>query len=136
VRVEQVADGVHLVRGSAVNWVLVADGDAVTLVDGGYPADAGALAASLDAIGRCPPDVVTALVTHAHVDHIGALATFSARYATPVRTGATEARHARREFLEQAGPADVARHARRPRVPGHGPAWRGTPAQAVAQASR
>jgi glyoxylase-like metal-dependent hydrolase (beta-lactamase superfamily II) len=116
VRIETVADGVHLVRSSAVNWVLVVDGGAVTLIDGGYPGDADALEASLSAIGRAPGDVVAALVTHAHVDHIGGLARFVARHGTPVRTGAVEARHARREFLEQAGPADVARHAWRPRV--------------------
>lgn len=117
-RVETVADGVHLVAGSAVNWVIVVDGDAVTLVDGGYPGDAGALEASLDAVGRRPQDVVTALVTHAHVDHVGGLAALAAHHDIPVRSGALEARHARREFLEQAGPADVAANAWRPRVLG------------------
>ena len=63
---ETVVDGVHLVRGSAVNWVLVVDGGDVTLIDGGYPADAAALEASLHAVGRAPRDVVAALVTHAH----------------------------------------------------------------------
>ncbi|WP_116707838.1 MBL fold metallo-hydrolase [Actinomycetospora cinnamomea] len=115
-RVETVGDGVHLVRGMAVNWVLVADGDAVTVIDGGYPGDADALETSLAAIGRAPADVVAALVTHAHVDHVGGLARFAARHGTPVRTGPTEARHTRREFLEQAGPSDVARNAWRPRV--------------------
>lgn len=115
-RVERVADGVHLVRAAAVNWVLVDDGTAVTLVDGGYPADAPAVEASLAAIDRAPGDVVAALVTHAHVDHVGGLAPLAARHGFPVLTGETEARHARREFLEQATPADVARRAWRPRV--------------------
>jgi glyoxylase-like metal-dependent hydrolase (beta-lactamase superfamily II) len=118
VEVETVAAGVHLARGSAVNWILVVDGEAVTLIDGGYPADAGALEASLHEVGRSPGDVVTALVTHAHVDHIGGLAPLAARHGTPVLTGPVEARHARREFLEQATPADVARNAWRPRVLG------------------
>jgi len=116
VRVELVADGVHLVRSSAVNWVLVEDGGAVTVIDGGYPADARALTASLTAIGRSATDVVAALVTHAHVDHIGGLAPLAARHGVPVHTGPVEAHHARRDFLEQAGPADVARNAWRPRV--------------------
>ncbi|GAA4861182.1 MBL fold metallo-hydrolase [Actinomycetospora straminea] len=115
-RIEEVADGVHLVRGSAVNWVLVVDGAAVTLIDGGYPGDADAVGASLAALGRGPGDVVAALVTHAHVDHVGGLAPLVARHGIPVLTGPVEARHARREFLEQAGPADVARNAWRPRV--------------------
>ncbi|MDD7964969.1 MBL fold metallo-hydrolase [Actinomycetospora lemnae] len=115
-RIEEVADGVHLVRGSAVNWVLVVDGEAVTLVDGGYPGDAAAVEASLAAVGRAPGDVVAALVTHAHVDHVGGLAPLVARHGIPVLTSPVEARHARREFLEQAGPADVVRNAWRPRV--------------------
>ncbi|MDD7937124.1 MBL fold metallo-hydrolase [Actinomycetospora lutea] len=115
-RVETVADGVHLVRASAVNWVIVDDGDAITLIDGGYPADAGALAASLAAVGRTPQDVAAALLTHAHVDHVGGLAALTRHHDIPVLTGETEARHARREFLEQAGPADIVRNAWRPRV--------------------
>ena len=115
-RVETVATGVVLVRGRAVNWVLVLSGGAVTLVDGGYPADADAVAASLAAVGRRPGDVMAALVTHAHVDHIGGLAPLVARHGIPVLTGPTEAGHVRREVLEQAGPGDVARHAWRPRV--------------------
>ncbi|MDD7920818.1 MBL fold metallo-hydrolase [Actinomycetospora callitridis] len=114
--VETVAAGVHLVRGSAVNWVLVVDGDDVTVIDGGYPGDAGALEASLAAVGREPGDVVAALVTHAHVDHVGGLAPLAARVGFPVLTGPAEVRHARREVVEQAGPADVARNAWRPRV--------------------
>ena len=113
---DRVADGVHLVRGSAVNWVLVVEGDAVTLVDGGYPRDAAAVVASLAAVGRRPEDVEAVLLTHAHVDHVGGVAPLVARHGTPVLTSPTEARHARREFLEQATPAAVAARAWRPRV--------------------
>ncbi len=35
--VRQVADGTYLVHGSNTNWVILTDGDAVTLVDTGYP---------------------------------------------------------------------------------------------------
>jgi glyoxylase-like metal-dependent hydrolase (beta-lactamase superfamily II) len=116
VRVETVADGVHLVRGSAVNWVIVVDGDAVTLVDGGYPRDAAALVASLGAVGHRPEQVEAVLLTHAHVDHVGGVAPLVARHGTPVLTSEIEARHARREFLEQATPAAVAARVWRPRV--------------------
>jgi hypothetical protein len=37
----EVADDVFLVGGTEVNWVLLRDGAEVTLVDAGYPGDAG-----------------------------------------------------------------------------------------------
>ena len=33
------ATGVHLVHGSNTNWVILSEGDAVTLIDCGYPGD-------------------------------------------------------------------------------------------------
>ncbi|CAL9334911.1 Hydroxyacylglutathione hydrolase [Nocardiopsis dassonvillei] len=116
-RVVPVSDRVHLVDGGSVNWVLVGEGDSLTLIDGGYPAHADAVEASIREVGRRPEDVAAVLVTHAHVDHIGSLGRFAARYGTPVHTGGTEAAHARREFLEQATPRDVLAHLWRPRVP-------------------
>lgn len=41
--VRQVADGTYLVHGGNTNWVILTDGDAVTLVDTGYPGDRRAL---------------------------------------------------------------------------------------------
>lgn len=38
--VRQVADGTYLVHGNNVNWVILKEGDAVTLVDTGYPGTA------------------------------------------------------------------------------------------------
>jgi glyoxylase-like metal-dependent hydrolase (beta-lactamase superfamily II) len=37
--VRQVADGTCLVHGGHTNWVVLTDGDAVTLVDTGCPGD-------------------------------------------------------------------------------------------------
>jgi glyoxylase-like metal-dependent hydrolase (beta-lactamase superfamily II) len=34
--VRQVADGTYLVHGSNTNWVILTEGDAVTLIDTGY----------------------------------------------------------------------------------------------------
>ncbi|MBV2366512.1 MBL fold metallo-hydrolase [Streptomonospora nanhaiensis] len=116
-RVVPAADGVFLIRGPAVNWALIADGDALTLVDGGYPAYADAVEASIRAVGRRPADVAAVLVTHGHVDHIGSLARFAARHGAPVYAGAAEVPHVRRAFLQQVTPARILRNAWRPRVP-------------------
>jgi glyoxylase-like metal-dependent hydrolase (beta-lactamase superfamily II) len=105
----RVDDRVHLVTGTNVNWALVTDGDAVTLVDAGYPNDGKALLASLDAIGRRPEDVEAVLLTHAHLDHMGGIPTLRARHDVPVLTGEEEARHARREYVEQITPLQMLR---------------------------
>lgn len=112
----RIADDLHLASTGLVNWVLATDGDAVTLVDSGYPGDHDRVLESLHRLGRRWEDVAGVLLTHAHVDHIGPLPRLLRRRAAPVRTSAEEARHARREYLDQATPKDVARHAGNPRV--------------------
>lgn len=103
----RVDDRVTLVTGTNVNWALVTDGDAVTVVDAGYPNDAKALLASLDAIGRRPEDVEAVVLTHAHLDHMGGVPALRARHDVAVLTGEEEARHARREYLEQISPLQM-----------------------------
>ena len=115
-KITEVAPRVFAVEGDAVNWTLIADGDALTVVDTGYPGDLDDLLASIAEIGHRVDDVVAVLVTHAHIDHIGSLPALLAKHPVPVLLSPTEARHARREFLEQAGPADVVRNLWRPRV--------------------
>ncbi|MET8829286.1 MBL fold metallo-hydrolase [Streptomyces sp. NPDC004610] len=116
VEVRQVADGVHLVHGARTNWVIVREGDALTLVDTGYPADRERLLASLAEVGGSPRAVTAVLLTHAHNDHLGSAEYLRARYGTPVLCHPAEAAHARREFLHQVGVGDVLRHAWRPGV--------------------
>ncbi|GAB2969769.1 hypothetical protein GCM10023080_036330 [Streptomyces pseudoechinosporeus] len=53
----QVADNVHLVHGSNTNWVILTEGDAVTLVDTGYPGDRAKVLESLAAVGSSPEAV-------------------------------------------------------------------------------
>ncbi|GLU48790.1 MBL fold metallo-hydrolase [Nocardiopsis ansamitocini] len=108
--------GVFLVRGSDTNWVLVTEGEAVTLVDTGYPGDRDRLLASLAAIGRRPGDVAAILVTHAHTDHIGSAQEFGSVHGTPVLMHEAEVPHARRDFLHQVTPRQILANAWRPRV--------------------
>src|SRR5215831_2692429 len=92
---DQAADGVWLVTGTDVNWVLVADGDEVTLVDTGEPRDLPQLLSSLEQIGRSPGDVTAIVLTHAHPDHIGSAERLRVDHEVPVQALAAEAPHAR-----------------------------------------
>lgn len=113
---DQVGDGVHLVQGTDVGWLLVTDGDALTVVDTGYPGDADRLDASVRALGREPRDVAAVLVTHWHVDHVGSVARWSAEHGVPVLVHPDELANARGERRESATTLDVARRAWRPRT--------------------
>lgn len=111
-KLSEVAADVFFVEGEAVNWTILREGSDLTLVDGGYPGDAAEVAGSLDHLGGTLRAV---LVTHAHVDHIGGIPAVLRDRDVPVLTGEREAAHARREFLEQAGPLEVAKIAWKPR---------------------
>lgn len=112
----RVETGVHLVTGSDTNWVIVQDGDAVTLVDTGYPGDRELLLASLHAVGADPSAVAAVLVTHAHSDHIGSAEYLRTRYGIPVLAHREEVPHARRDFLQQVSVGRIAAGAWRPGV--------------------
>lgn len=118
--IETLDDGrgghVHFVHTDHVNWVLLQDDSGVTLIDGGYPKQADALESSVDQIGASPSDIRAALVTHAHVDHIGGLRVVAERHGFPVYADPVEVGHVRRDFLQQAGPMDLAPLLYRPRV--------------------
>ncbi|MBR8740824.1 MBL fold metallo-hydrolase [Nocardiopsis sp. MG754419] len=114
--VTRVSENVHHVRAGTVNWVLLSEGTDLTLIDGGYPAHGDAVEESIRGLGRRPEDVAAVLVTHAHVDHIGSLGRFVARYGVPVHMNAREVAHARRDLLQQATPKDILSQAWRPRV--------------------
>ncbi|MFI2436050.1 MBL fold metallo-hydrolase [Streptomyces sp. NPDC018693] len=114
--VQQVADGVHLVHGSHTNWVILGEGDTVTLIDTGYPGDRELLLGSLAAVGSSPEAVQAVLVTHAHTDHIGSAQYLRGAHGTPVLMHEAEVPHARREFLHQVSVGTVLRNGWRPGV--------------------
>jgi glyoxylase-like metal-dependent hydrolase (beta-lactamase superfamily II) len=114
--ITQVAPGVHLVHGSDTNWIILTEGDAVTLVDTGYPGDREQLLESLAAVGHQPADVKAVLITHAHTDHIGSAEYFSHTYGAPVLMHQAEVPHARRDFLHQVSIGGVLLNGWRPGV--------------------
>ncbi|MET8569388.1 MBL fold metallo-hydrolase [Streptomyces sp. NPDC004783] len=114
--VRHVADGTYLVHGSSTNWVLLTEGDAVTLIDTGYPGDRRLLLDSLARIGSSPEAVAAVLITHAHNDHLGSAEYLRAAHGTPVLLHEAEVPHARREFLHQVSVGEVLRNIWRPGV--------------------
>ncbi|MFG3550517.1 MBL fold metallo-hydrolase [Streptomyces sp. NPDC047725] len=114
--VRHVADGTYLVHGSNTNWVMLTEGDAVTLIDTGYPGDRRLLLDSLARIGSSPEAVAAVLITHAHNDHLGSAEYLRAAHGTPVLLHEAEVPHARREFLHQVSVGEVLRNIWRPGV--------------------
>ncbi|MFJ7772804.1 MBL fold metallo-hydrolase [Streptomyces sp. NPDC097107] len=114
--VRQVADDTYLVHGGHTNWVLLTDGDAVTLVDTGYPGDRQLLLDSLAVVGSSPEAVEAVLITHAHNDHLGSAEYLRAAHGTPVLLHEAEVPHVRRDFLQQVSVGTVLGNAWRPGV--------------------
>lgn len=65
------AEGIHRAEEAYTNWYLVEDGDAVTVVDTGFPGSWATLHDALRRIGRNPADVAAVVLTHGHFDHMG-----------------------------------------------------------------
>lgn len=114
--VQQVADGIYLVHGGNTNWVILTEGDAVTLIDTGYPGDRPKLLASLAEVGGSPEALTAVLITHAHTDHLGNAEYLRATHGTPIYLHEAEVPHARREFLHQVNVGTVLKNGWRPGV--------------------
>jgi glyoxylase-like metal-dependent hydrolase (beta-lactamase superfamily II) len=110
-----ITDTVHFVETDLVNWTLVTDGDGVMLIDSGFPGNRGEVLGSLRQLGFGVHDLRAILLTHAHIDHLGSAIWFAKTHGTPVYCHAAEVGHAKREYLEQASPVDVAMHVWQPR---------------------
>jgi len=116
VQVTEVAPGVHQARTKHVSWVLLTDGDAVTLVDTGFPGDRQRLLTSLDRIGRSATDVAAVVLTHGHPDHIGSAEYLRAELGIRIWAHEQEAANARGEHIEQVSLAMILRRVWRPAV--------------------
>ena len=114
--VHEVGKGAYLVHGQHTNWVILKDGDALTLVDTGYPGDRPGLLDSLAEVGGSPEAVTAVLITHAHNDHLGSAEYLRDTHGTPVYLHEAEVPHARREFLQQVSVGAVLKNAWRPGV--------------------
>ena len=110
-----VTASVHMAQTPLVNWTLVADDRGVLLIDAGYPGSRDEVLASLSRLGFAPADVRAILLTHAHIDHLGAAIWFAGAHDTPVYCHRAEVAHARRDYLEQASPAAILAKAWQPR---------------------
>ncbi|MET0899694.1 MAG: MBL fold metallo-hydrolase [Mycobacterium sp.] len=111
----QVTDTVHFAKTHLVNWTLVTGDNGVILIDAGFPGQRDQVLSSVRQLGYDAGDVQAILLTHAHIDHFGTAIWFAAEHHTPVYCHAAEVGHAKREYLEQASPVDVAKHAWQPR---------------------
>ena len=68
-----VARDVHRLGDRDVNWWLIVEGGAATLVDAGLPAQYGQLTSLLGELGLAVGDIAAVLVTHGHVDHFACI---------------------------------------------------------------
>jgi glyoxylase-like metal-dependent hydrolase (beta-lactamase superfamily II) len=74
---QQVIDGVYRIRGSRSNIFLVTDPVPV-LIDTGMPGDEAVILQALNNLGFEASAVRAVFITHAHLDHVGALAAVKA----------------------------------------------------------
>jgi glyoxylase-like metal-dependent hydrolase (beta-lactamase superfamily II) len=115
-RVTEPAPEVFFVEGPASNWIIVNDDRGFILIDSGYPEDTSLVLRSICHVGLKPADAKAVLITHGHVDHLGAAAHFAEAYGTPVLTSAEELAHVQGKEKHQVTLAECILNAWRPRV--------------------
>lgn len=64
-------EGVYRCGSHRVNWYLLEDNDALTVIDTGFPTHWQQFLLRLDGLGYDRTDIEACLLTHAHPDHIG-----------------------------------------------------------------
>ena len=80
----RIAEGVHRLGSSLINFYLVEDGDRLTVVDAGLPGYRKRLDAALAELGRSLSDVEAVLLTHGHGDHVGFAESVRSEAGVPV----------------------------------------------------
>lgn len=118
VSVIEVGSDVHLVRASHTNFVLVRDGDEITLVDSGYPGDRDLVEESLAHLGLGVGALAGTVLTHGHVDHVGSAERLRRDAGVPVHCHVAEVPNVRDEVREVISTGDVLSRAWRPKVLG------------------
>lgn len=82
--VEQVAPGFYRVRTRGGRSYIASDGNDLLVFDVGAPGSGQILEAAIGAIGHSPEDVRLVVVSHSHLDHVGALQEVRALTGAPV----------------------------------------------------
>lgn len=70
----QIASDVYLIKGRASNLYLCIDDHGLALIDAGMPRDQTGVLAEIERLGYGPENLTRILITHADIDHAGALA--------------------------------------------------------------
>ena len=104
----QLAPNLYQITLGAVNTFLIDSGDGLILIDAGYPDQAQSILDAIRSFGKSPKDLRHILITHAHTDHIGSLATLQREtgaetYVHSVDAGVTRGEGSGRAILPAPG---------------------------------
>ncbi len=86
---QPICDGVYRIQGSRSNIYLVTS-PGPALIDTGMPGDEAAVFSALQELGIGRRDIRAVFITHAHLDHVGALSAVKAETGAVVVAGVPE----------------------------------------------